>query len=152
MRGKELDMLRGIPECIDSDLLKALYDMGHGDTIVIADHFYPAVSKTPSGRVIQAKGVGAIEMIDGILKLMPLDAEFCEKPFRHIVPDPGFEIDEPKLWKEAADTLVANGYEVKSIGTIERSKFYEEASKAYVTVSTSETQTYGCFILQKGVK
>ena len=147
-------MLRGIPECIDSDLLKALFDMGHGDTIVIADHFYPAVSMTPSGRVIQAKGVGAIEMIDAILKLMPLDSEYCDKPFLHIVPDQGAGIDvgEPELWKQAEDTLVKYGYQAENIGTVERSKFYEEAKKAYVTVSTSETQTYGCFILQKGVQ
>ena len=30
-------MLRGIPEIIGSDLLKALADTGHGDLIVIAD-------------------------------------------------------------------------------------------------------------------
>ena len=34
-------MLRGIPDIIGSDLLKALADTGHGDLIVIADHFYP---------------------------------------------------------------------------------------------------------------
>ncbi len=147
-------MLRGIPECIDSDLLKALYDCGHGDTIVIADHFYPAVSKTDSGRVIQAKGVGAVEMIDAILKLFPLDAEYCEKPFLHIVPDAdsGIEVGRPKLWDDVEEVLKKNGYDPKCVGTIERSQFYETARKAYVTVSTSETQTYGCFILQKGVQ
>ena len=37
-------MLKGIPEIIGSDLLKALADMGHGDILVIADHFYPPYS------------------------------------------------------------------------------------------------------------
>lgn len=32
-------MLKGIPSNVSSALLKALADMGHGDTIVIADHF-----------------------------------------------------------------------------------------------------------------
>ena len=32
-------MLKGIPEIIGSDLLKALADMGHGDILVVADHF-----------------------------------------------------------------------------------------------------------------
>ena len=32
-------MLRGIPENISPELLKALADMGHGDRIVIADNF-----------------------------------------------------------------------------------------------------------------
>ena len=147
-------MLRGIPECIGSDLLKILFDMGHGDTIVIADHFYPAVSKTPSGRVVEAKGVGAIELMDAILTLMPLDAEYCEQPFQHIVPDPdsGIDVGEPELWKQAEALLEKHGYKKENIGTIPRSDFYETAKKGYATVSTSETQTYGCFILQKGVK
>ena len=37
-------MLKGIPSNVSSALLKALADMGHGDTIVIADHFYPAAT------------------------------------------------------------------------------------------------------------
>ena len=147
-------MLRGIPECIDSDLLKILYDMGHGDTIVIADHYYPAVSKTPTGRVVQAKGVGSIEMIKAILKLMPLDDEYCAKPFLHIVPDSdsGVDVGKLPLWQQAEEELIRAGYSPDCIGTVERSNFYEEGKKAYATVSTSETQTYGCFILQKGVK
>lgn len=41
-------MLRGVPDIIGSDLLKALADTGHGDLIVIADHFYPPVTKSPA--------------------------------------------------------------------------------------------------------
>ena len=41
-------MLRGVPDIIGSDLLKALADTGHGDLIVIADHFYPPVTKSPN--------------------------------------------------------------------------------------------------------
>ena len=37
-------MLKGIPEIIGSDLLKAMADMGHGDLLVIADDFYPPFS------------------------------------------------------------------------------------------------------------
>ena len=68
-------MLRGIPDIISSDLLKALADTGHGDLIVIADHFYPHVTKCPNGVSIQAKGVGAVQMLDAILQLVPLDVE-----------------------------------------------------------------------------
>lgn len=49
-------MLKGIPEIIGSDLLKALADMGHGDILVVADHFYPPYSKSPNAVSIQAKG------------------------------------------------------------------------------------------------
>ena len=56
--------LKGIPSNISSDLLKALADMGHGDLVVIADHFYPPYSKTPNGVMIDAKGNSAAEIID----------------------------------------------------------------------------------------
>ena len=58
-------MLRGIPDIIGSDLLKALADTGHGDLIVIADHYYPPYSKSPHAVSIQAKGTGSVEMLDG---------------------------------------------------------------------------------------
>ena len=48
-------MLKGIPERIGSDLLKALADMGHGDLLIVADDFYPPVTKTPGGISIQRK-------------------------------------------------------------------------------------------------
>ena len=49
------------------------------------------------------------------------------------------------------ETVKKYGYDAACIGTIERSKFYDKAMKAYITISTSERQPYGCIILQKGV-
>ena len=80
-------MLRGIPDIIGSDLLKALADTGHGDLIVIADHFYPPITKSPNAISIQAKGNGAAEMVDAILKLVPLDVDYCEHPIQYMIPD-----------------------------------------------------------------
>ena len=65
-------MLIGIPDIIGSDLLKALADTGHGDLIVIADHYYPPYSKSPNAVSIQAKGTGAVQMLDAVLQLVPL--------------------------------------------------------------------------------
>ena len=67
-------MLRGVPDIIGSDLLKALADTGHGDLIVIADHFYPPVTKSPNAISIQAKGNTAAEMVDAVLQLVPLSS------------------------------------------------------------------------------
>ena len=146
-------MLKGIPDNIGSDLLKALADMGHGDILVVADHFYPPYSKTPNGVSIQAKGNTAAEMIDSILKLVPLDTDYCEHPIEHMIPDAGVKYDEvPKVWEAAKQALENNGYDRKLMGTIERTKFYEKAGRAYLTVCTSEQDAYGCFMIQKGVK
>lgn len=95
-------MLRGIPDIIGSDLLKALADTGHGDIIVIADHFYPPNTKTPNGISIQAKGTTTAQMVDAILKLVPLDVEYCEHPIAHMIPDPdsAVKMDHSKVWED----------------------------------------------------
>ena len=62
-------MLRGIPEIIGSDLLKALADTGHGDLIVIADHFYPPITKSPNAVSIQAKGTKAAQMVLSLIHI-----------------------------------------------------------------------------------
>lgn len=145
-------MLKGIPEIIGSDLLKALADMGHGDILVVADHFYPPYSKSPNAVSVQAKGNTAPEMIDAILKLMPLDVEYCDTPLEYMVPDAdsGVDLKQCDTWDEAIAAAKRNGYE-NCAGSIERTKFYDKAGKAVLTVCTSETRPYGCFILQKGV-
>ena len=146
-------MLRGIPDRIGSDLLKALADMGHGDLIVIADHFYPPITKTPNGISIQAKGNSAAEMVDAILKLMPLDVEYVEHPVEYMIPDAdsGIVMEGSPVWDATIQAVVDNGYQASSVGTIERTKFYEKAAGADVTVCTSECKLYGCIIMQKGV-
>ena len=146
-------MRRGIPEIIGSDLLKALADTGHGDLIVIADHFYPPITKSPNAVSIQAKGVGAAQMVDAILKLVPLDVEYEKYPIQYMVPDKdsGVVLESSPVWDGVKEAVKNNGYDVSCVGEIERTKFYEKAGRAYVTVCTSETKPYGCIILQKGV-
>ena len=147
-------MLKGIPTLISSDLLKALADMGHGDIIVIADDFYPPYSKSPNAQSIQAKGCTAPEMMDAILTLFPVDVDYCEHPIQYMVPDKdaNITIDRPKTWDEGIEVAQKHGINATSVGEIERTKFYEKAYDARVTVCTSEQRPYGCFILQKGVK
>lgn len=147
-------MLIGIPDIIGSDLLKALADTGHGDLIVIADHFYPPYSKSPNAVSIQAKGTGAAEMLDAILKLVPLDVEYEKQPLWYIVPDAdsGIVVETNPVWDDVREVVRSHGYDPACIGTLERMKFYEKAGRASVTICTSETQPYGCIILQKGVK
>ena len=104
-------MLKGIPEIIGSDLLKALADMGHGDILVVADHFYPPYSKSPNAVSVQAKGNTAPEMIDAILKLMPLDVEYCDTPLEYMVPDAdsGVDLKQCDTWDEAIAAAKEDG-------------------------------------------
>ena len=146
-------MLKGIPNNISSELLKALADMGHGDIIVIADNFYPAVSKAKNGITINCKGNTVPEMVDSILQLFPLDVDYCEYPVEIMKPDPGCEgmlTERPQVWDDVIAAV--KKHEGKDcVGYIGRTDFYEKAMNAYLTISTSETQPYGCIIMQKGV-
>ena len=64
-------MLKGISPLICPELLKILSEMGHGDEIVLADAHFPAHSV--GQRVIRADGIGTVPLLEGILKLIPLD-------------------------------------------------------------------------------
>ena len=95
-------MLKGIPERIGSDLLKAMADMGHGDLMVIADDFYPPYSKSPNAISIQAKGNSASEMLEAILQLLPIDTDYAVHPVEYMVPDSdsGVVMDSNKVWED----------------------------------------------------
>ena len=146
-------MLKGVPDNISSELLKALADMGHGDSIAIVDHFYPACSKS-GGRFVEAKGNTVPQIMDSVLNLIPLDVDYDDMPVRIMKPDPGFENqvgERNPVWEEMIAAVEANEPEAKA-GFIGRTEFYEQAEKAFITVSTSEQRTYGCVLLHKGVK
>lgn len=147
-------MLRGIPKVISPDLLKALADMGHGDLIVIADDFYPAVSMGRNGITINADGIPAADMLDAVLQLMPLDVAYAEHPVQimEMSEDLKETMERPVVWDEFIAVVEKHIPEGKEcVGFIERMDFYEKAKTAFVTVSTGERQPYGCLILQKGV-
>ena len=147
-------MLKGIPKCISPDLLKALADMGHGDLIVIADDFYPAVSMAKEGITINADGIGAAEMVDAILQLMPLDVDYVEHPvmIMDVMDEFKDKMPRPKVWDDFIAVVKRNEPKGEAcVGFIDRFSFYDKGKTAFVTVSTGERQPYGCVILQKGV-
>lgn len=153
MKGGEY-MLKGIPSVISPDLLKALAEMGHGDMLVIADDFYPSNSMAQSGTTIHADGISAVDMLDAILQLMPLDVNYEEHPVKIISDDPAIieKIGRPTIWDDFKE--VVKKHETKGeacVGFVDRYAFYELGKKAYVTISTGERQPYGCVVLQKGV-
>ncbi len=147
-------MLKGIPKCISPTLLKALADMGHGDLLVIADDFYPSVSMAKNGITVDADGIGAAEMLDGILQLMPLDTDYEEHPvlIMDVMEEKRAEIGRPKVWDDFIEAVKKHEPKGEScVGFIDRFSFYEKGKTAFVTISTGERQPYGCVILQKGV-
>ena len=147
-------MLKGTPSCISQTLRKALADMGHGDLVVIADDFYPAVSMARNGLTLHADGLGAAALLDALLPLMPLDTEYVEHPvlIMDVMAEKRAGIGRPAVCDEFIAAVEKNGPKGKScVGFIDRFSFYDKAKTAFVTISTGERRPYGCVILQKGV-
>lgn len=140
-------MLKGIPSILQPELLKILMEMGHGDEIVLSDGNFPGAANAQ--RLVRCDGNSIPEVLDAVLKLMPLDAySKCPISLMRVVPgDPYI----PEIWKEY--NKIISKYEPvnNEVEYIERFAFYEKARKSYAVVTTSETALYANIILKKGV-
>ena len=140
-------MLIGINPVISPELLDALFRMGHGDKIVLADAFFPGDSL--NSRVIRADGIRIPALLDGILALMNLDS-YVPQPLIMMAPVPGDTLDE-SLEQSYRTAINRHWPETPPVERIERFAFYERAKKAFAVVMTGETAKYGNIILIKGV-
>ena len=138
-------MLKNISPILSPELLKILMEMGHGDELVIGDGNFPAASVAQ--RLVRLDGHGVPEVLDAILKLMPLDT-YVESPVALM--DNGDASNEPAIWADYRNIVKENEGE-KSFELVERFAFYERAKKAYAVVATGETAIYANIILKKGV-
>ncbi len=142
-------MLKGISPLLSPELLKVLCEMGHSDTIVIADGNFPAQSMGKNAIVLRMDGHGVPEILEAILEVFPLD-QYVEQPVSLMDRVPG-DMADVSIWN-TYDKIVSK-YEERGtqvIGKLERFAFYEEAKKAYAIVATGETSQYANVILQKG--
>lgn len=143
-------MLKNIPKIISPKLLKILCEMGHSDRIVIADGNFPAESIGKNCKVVRADGHGAVEMLDAILTLFPLDT-YVEHPVSLMQVMAGDTVETP-IWDEYKAIVTRHDDRGEAcFGEIERFKFYEEAKTAYAIIATGESALYANIILQKGV-
>ncbi len=140
-------MLIGIDPCISPELLVALYRMGHGDEIVLADAFFPGDSCNT--RVIRADGLRIPALLEGILRLINLDS-YVPDPLLMMAAVAGDSLDPSveAAYRKPIDKLWPG---TPAIARIDRFAFYERAQKAYAVVMTGETVKYGNIILKKGV-
>lgn len=137
-------MLKNIPKIIPPELLKILCEMGHGDEIVIADGNFPSASM--GQRVVYLTGNGACEVLDAVLKLLPLDT--YAQPLYLMAVAEGDTTETP-IWDEYKK--IAAQYSDAEFDFIERYAFYERAKKAYAVIATGEGALYANVLLKKGV-
>ena len=143
-------MLKGIPAVLSPELLKVLCEMGHSDTIVIADGNFPSETIGKDAIVIRADGHGVPEILEAILKVFPLDT-YVEKPVSLMQVMPGDNAKTPiwDVYKKLVSEVDDRGD--KAFAEVERFEFYERSRKAYATIQTGERALYACIILKKGV-
>jgi L-fucose mutarotase len=140
-------MLRGISPLLSPELLATLYQMGHGDEIVLADAHFPGDSQGPP--VIRADGLRIADLLDAILPLVVLD-EYVEAPVMMMDAVPGDTLD-PEVEASYRAAIDRHAPETPAIERIERFAFYDRAANAFAIVMTGETAKYGNVILKKGV-
>lgn len=140
-------MLKGISPLLSPELLAALYRMGHGDEIVLADAHFPGDSVHKF--VIRADGLKIADLLDAILPLFVLD-EYVDDPVVMMACVPGDEPD-PQVEADYQSAIARHAANAPKIQFIERFAFYERAKTAFTVVLTGETRKYGNIILKKGV-
>jgi L-fucose mutarotase len=140
-------MLKGISPLLSPELLSALYRMGHGDEIVLADAHFPAESF--NNNVIRADGIKIPELLEAILPLFELD-QYDDNPLIMMAAVEGDQLD-PDVETSYKKSISLTNPDKQQIKNIERFAFYERATNAYAVVATGETAKYGNIILKKGV-
>ncbi len=143
-------MLIGIPQIISPEALKRLCEMGHGDQVVIGDGNFPAESIGKNSYVIRCDGLGGKEMLEAVLKLIPLDS-LVGQPVTLMEVTEGDSSGVP-IWEEYKQVISeVDTRGEKTICYVERQDFYEMASKAYLIFASGEKAIYANIILRKGV-
>ena len=143
-------MLKGISPLISPELLKALAEMGHGDELVIADGNFPCHSVGKEAIVIRADGHGVPEILDAVLKLIPLDT-YTDKPVALMEVVKGDTCGTPEIWQTYEEILSKYEPDHHDIDYTERFAFYERAKGAYLIIATGEKAIYANILLKKGV-
>ena len=138
-------MLKNIPAVLSPELLKILSEMGHGDEIVIADGNFPAASMAK--RLINASGISAIDMLDAVLTVLPLD-QYDDNNFVLMEVCKGDTV-VPTIWEDYQCILHKHEKDAK-LSFLERFPYYERAKGAYAIIATGEAAQYANIILKKG--
>lgn len=139
-------MLKNIPDILSPELLKILMEMGHGDEIVISDGNFPAAAKAK--RLVRLDGHKAPEVLEAILKLLPLDTYAPNAVLMEKVK--GDTVETP-IWGVFENICKKGDPGFKGFTFIDRYAFYDRTEQAYAVVYTGETALYGNVLLKKGV-
>jgi L-fucose mutarotase len=147
-------MLKNIDPLLCPDLLKLLAEMGHEDSIVIADANFTAMrfrESITSHTVIRMPGITLARAAQAVLSVLPLTIA-SERPvaYMHVSDLPRGQVNSAQ---QAVLDLLACDPSTKDlpVHAYDRFEFYEAAKQAYLIVQTGELAPYANFVFKKGV-
>ena len=143
-------MLKGIDPILSPELLKIMAEMGHDDTLVLADANFTAMSLGAGKPIVRLPGVGMLRAVQAVTSLLPLASDVPDPAARMQVGGTGAPY-RSGLEREVVGHLQAHLPAGTSVESVERYAFYDQVSIAYAIVVTGELQPWGNFILHKGV-
>ncbi|WP_395668628.1 RbsD/FucU family protein [Rhodoferax sp.] len=143
-------MLKGLDPLLTPDLVKVLMEMGHDDTLVLADANFTAHRLAQGKPLLRLPGTGMVRVVQAVTSVLPLVAdEIHPVGFMQVSGQPEGYLSA--LQREVMQVLSPQLLPGQSAQAIERFAFYERTRSAYAIVLTGELQPYGNFLLRKGV-
>ena len=132
-------MLKGINPILTGDLLALLDQMGHSDTVVIADAHFPAYRLSD---IVEEVALGSPEVTEAVCSVLELDDVNAVQLMD----------SEGKALEVQEELIAAAGNPGDDrVSLVERYAFYDVAEKANFIIRTTETRIYANVILSKGV-
>ncbi|MHA3725226.1 RbsD/FucU family protein [Leucobacter sp. HY1910] len=133
-------MLEGINPLLTGELLKHLDEMGHSDSVVVADAHFP--SHALGARVVDLPGTSTPAVLAAIRSVVPLD----DAPALDLM-----ESADATVLDVQRELMAAAGAGSEQTRFIERFAYYEIAKTSYLIVRTGEIRKYANALLRKGV-
>lgn len=134
-------MLLSLDPVLTGKLLMALDEMGHGDTVVIADAHFTA-SKLARKHLIDMPGLASPRVLTAIRSVVVPDT--YQIPLA-LMEAPG------GILPVQAELIAAAQLTEADTEFVERFAFYDLAAQAELIIRTGETRIFGNAIFRKGV-
>lgn len=145
-------MLKRIPPCLSPELVMALDSIGHGSRILIADANCDInCTGRPEAFRVRADGISGPQLLEAILKVIPLD-DYVDNPVR--CPKVPEDRPTPTCFAEY-ERILAESEEADKcphgIDYQDEDEFWAMDKKLDLVIASGELQPYGNIYLQKGV-
>lgn len=131
-------MLLGIDPLLTGEILKILDEMGHSDSIVIADANFPA--HRTNSTVVEVPGVDIVSMTKAVVSVLSLDDDHPPALMESgLSPQPAVQ----------AEILAATGAPEHVM--VDRWEYYDLTKSASAVISTGELRLWANVVLYKGL-